>query len=44
MTGTGSQRVYPRVCGGTRIETVVAAAVQGLSPRVRGNRVIVVRV
>ena len=31
-------RVYPRVCGGTRGYQVAARNVQGLSPRVRGNR------
>ena len=30
--------VYPRVCGGTEIVAVGVAVVQGLSPRVRGNR------
>ena len=29
--------VYPRVCGGTRIETVMSVRESGLSPRVRGN-------
>ena len=31
------QRVYPRVCGGTRIAIQRAALGLGLSPRVRGN-------
>ena len=31
-------RVYPRACGGTVRVRVVHHAVQGLSPRVRGNR------
>ena len=31
-------RVYPRVCGGTGLPLVVRPAVQGLSPRVRGNQ------
>ena len=31
-------RVYPRVCGGTRITIMAITAVVGLSPRVRGNR------
>ena len=31
--------VYPRVCGGTRLCLSEAALDQGLSPRVRGNRV-----
>ena len=30
--------VYPRVCGGTRPFRQVAAAAEGLSPRMRGNR------
>ena len=31
------QRVYPRVCGGTRIPKMVIPICAGLSPRVRGN-------
>ena len=30
--------VYPRVCGGTRVSNRVPQLLQGLSPRVRGNR------
>ncbi len=30
--------VYPRVCGGTNIDSEVGIPAQGLSPRVRGNR------
>ena len=30
-------RVYPRVCGGTAVTALVPAAIDGLSPRVRGN-------
>ena len=30
-------RVYPRVCGGTRISAMSSSARAGLSPRVRGN-------
>ena len=30
--------VYPRACGGTRRDCTIAAAVHGLSPRLRGNR------
>ena len=30
-------RVYPRVCGGTNLEMLGGAAEAGLSPRVRGN-------
>ena len=29
--------VYPRVCGGTFSDGLVALGFQGLSPRVRGN-------
>ena len=29
--------VYPRVCGGTVVETRSSPVFQGLSPRVRGN-------
>ena len=36
--GSGNQRVYPRVCGGTMEWTLVAVHAVGLSPRVRGNR------
>ena len=32
-----NKRVYPRVCGGTTPVAAVAAANEGLSPRVRGN-------
>ncbi len=35
---TSGYRVYPRVCGGTRIEVLRAELLEGLSPRVRGNR------
>ena len=34
--------VYPRVCGGTGLERVMIGTAQGLSPRVRGNRLGVV--
>ena len=30
-------RVYPRVCGGTTLYSLVGFGVRGLSPRVRGN-------
>ena len=30
-------KVYPRVCGGTRMLAVCIARPEGLSPRVRGN-------
>ncbi len=29
--------VYPRVCGGTSLDVIAQAGIQGLSPRVRGN-------
>ena len=32
-----SQKVYPRVCGGTVNQAVCGDRLQGLSPRVRGN-------
>ncbi len=32
------RRVYPRVCGGTKVEPRFEPATRGLSPRVRGNR------
>ena len=32
-----SHQVYPRVCGGTLLVTLVFMAGTGLSPRVRGN-------
>ena len=32
------KRVYPRVCGGTAMHDFAEWIVQGLSPRVRGNR------
>ena len=35
---TGSLRVYPRVCGGTAWRYSCTLAGDGLSPRVRGNR------
>ena len=31
------QSVYPRVCGGTMVQSVALATAVGLSPRVRGN-------
>ena len=36
-------RVYPRACGGTRGRGGEAPALSGLSPRVRGNRIHLVR-
>ena len=33
-----SRRVYPRVCGGTTISPAPRITLEGLSPRVRGNR------
>ena len=35
-----SERVYPRVCGGTTDRPTSAYEMVGLSPRVRGNRTI----
>ena len=35
---SGSTRVYPRVCGGTRSISSAPTYFSGLSPRVRGNR------
>ncbi len=35
---TSTERVYPRVCGGTLRAFGVPSEEQGLSPRVRGNR------
>ena len=34
----GGGRVYPRVCGGTSPEARSMSSIEGLSPRVRGNR------
>ena len=40
-TAEGScARVYPRVCGGTRLSPTASGMRPGLSPRVRGNRLI----
>ena len=33
----GAIRVYPRVCGGTLVKSLLATIFDGLSPRVRGN-------
>ena len=33
-----ADRVYPRVCGGTRLARLPSCVGMGLSPRVRGNR------
>ena len=38
IAGPSGGGVYPRVCGGTLVAQRVGAFVQGLSPRVRGNR------
>ena len=40
-TPAGSTRVYPRVCGGTAHERSGEYPARGLSPRVRGNPVVV---
>ena len=37
-----TERVYPRVCGGTDIALMARAAYSGLSPRVRGNRIVAI--
>ena len=37
-TAPTAKRVYPRVCGGTRLSRPLAEFDEGLSPRVRGNR------
>ena len=37
MIGMTLERVYPRVCGGTREEARQRREAEGLSPRVRGN-------
>ena len=38
-TTRARQRVYPRVCGGTFYEVTLLGVGDGLSPRVRGNRI-----
>ncbi len=38
LSQRGAARVYPRVCGGTSTPGRPAAALPGLSPRVRGNQ------
>ena len=38
---SASGGVYPRVCGGTRTAVFPALTLRGLSPRVRGNPVLV---
>ena len=40
--GNGVQRVYPRVCGGTKIRPCRPPPAAGLSPRVRGNLMVAV--
>ena len=37
LTGSGSARDYPRVCGGTPVIAASTFEAKGLSPRVRGN-------
>ena len=37
LLSSPSSAVYPRVCGGTRYESVATSRTCGLSPRVRGN-------
>ena len=36
-SGEARERVYPRVCGGTKPQRACLTRIQGLSPRVRGN-------
>ena len=36
----GTERVYPRACGGTRRSATVMSYAHGLSPRLRGNHVL----
>ena len=38
FVSVSTRRVYPRVCGGTRIPASCRTAAMGLSPRMRGNR------
>ena len=38
---TGPTRVYPRACGGTPVCRPRTAIFRGLSPRVRGNRLVI---
>ena len=33
-----NRAIYPRACGGTRAGVLRGLSVEGLSPRVRGNR------
>ena len=37
LRSDGGEEVYPRVCGGTGVRSVISAMPGGLSPRVRGN-------
>ena len=39
-----STEVYPRVCGGTTIWTPTESDMEGLSPRVRGNRSLLIAI
>ena len=39
--GLGDEQVYPRVCGGTAAPIDAPKSAQGLSPRVRGNQLMV---
>ena len=43
-TTTVTTAVYPRVCGGTRLDRRLLRPAPGLSPRVRGNLVRIVRI
>ena len=37
-SGHPLRRVYPRACGGTLVGALIGQTIEGLSPRVRGNR------
>ena len=39
-SGSNAPKVYPRVCGGTDLCGMLAKLAGGLSPRVRGNRLL----
>ena len=41
ITEDRQAKVYPRVCGGTGLKSQDDTLIEGLSPRVRGNRVTV---
>ena len=43
ISSSGVAAVYPRVCGGTKASLAAVPAGLGLSPRVRGNPIVVVQ-